>query len=224
METAGPAKPTTTGRTYWRQRPGWHTGHRFYACYLTLEDQPELRELIRRYQDTIAPLGHLDLIAPRWLHITMQGIGFADEISPADLALVTERIGERLRGLQPPTVTFHRPTIRPTAVYFKADPGKPIYELRLAVHQAIASAVGPDQFDEPPPAPGKFSPHVSIAYADNGGPVEPVIEATGRTTAQAVSATFRTASIVVFHRDRRRPEWADATPLPIGRPEPTTRR
>lgn len=215
---SGDAEKPSTGRAHWRQRPGWHTGQDFYACFLTLEDQPELRGLVRRYQDTIGHLPDLDLIAPRWLHITLQGIGFADDISPADLAAVTERIGERLRAMRPPVTTFHRPTIRPAAVFLKADPAEPLYRLRLAVHQAIASTVGPGHFDEAAPEPGRFAPHVSIAYAghDGNGPEQPVTEALRAATVRAVTATFGTASLLVFRRDRHEYGWTSATPLPIG--------
>jgi 2'-5' RNA ligase len=217
MTAADPGKPGT-GRAYWRQRPGWQTGQDFYACFLTLEDQPELRGLVRRYQDALGHRPGLDLIAPRWLHITLQGVGFADDISPADLAAITERIGERLRAVRPPTTTFHRPTIRPTAVFLKAVPPEPLYRLRLAVHQAITSVVGPGQFGEAAPDPGKFAPHVSVAYASpNGsGPVPPLTEAMKDTAARPVSATFGAASLLVFRRDRHAYGWASATPLPIG--------
>jgi 2'-5' RNA ligase len=217
MASADPGTPTT-GRAHWRRRPGWHTGQDFYACFLTLEDQPELRGLVRRYQDTIGHLPNLDLIAPRWLHITLQGIGFADDISPAELAAVSERIGERLRGMRPPTTTFHRPTIRPAAVFLKAEPPEPLHRLRLALHQAIASTVGPGHFDEAAPEPGRFAPHVSIAYASNdgAGPVQPVAEAMRDAPVRAVTATFGTASLLVFRRDLHEYGWTSATPLPIG--------
>ena len=236
----GDPGPPATGRAYWRQRPGWRTGQDFYACFLTLDDQPELRGLVRRYQDAIGHRPDLDLIPPRWLHITMQGIGFADEISPADLGAVTERISERLRAMRPPTTTFHRPTIRPTAVYLKADPPEPLIGLHLALHEAVSSAVGPGRFGEAAPGPGKFAPHVSIAYAshdgrrpargtqDGRGPmsttapepapasVPPVTEAMRDTAVRAVTATFGTASLLVFRRDHHAYGWTSATALPIG--------
>jgi 2'-5' RNA ligase len=212
------AEQPATGRAYWRRRPGWQTGQDFYACFLTLEDQPELRGLVRRYQDAIGRVPGLDPIPPHWLHITMQGIGFADDISPADLAAVTERIGERLRGMRPPAATFGPPTIRATAVYLKADPPEPLFRLRVALHQAVAAAVGPGHFGEAAPAPGKFAPHVSIAYASPGGPapVQPVAEALRSGTLRAVTATFSTASLLVFRRDRHEYGWTSATRLPIG--------
>ena len=106
----------TTVRNHWWWRPGWRTGRHFYACHLTLDDQPQLRALVRQYQDALAQLPGLDLILARWLHVTMQGIGFTDEISTADLAAVTAGLGERLRAMEAPVATFHRPTIQPEAV------------------------------------------------------------------------------------------------------------
>ena len=120
--TSAEPQPVTTVRNHWWWRPGWRTGRHFYACHLTLDDQPQLRELVGRYQDALRHLPNLDLIPPQWLHITTQGIGFADEISPADLADVTAAVQERLRGLEPPVATFHRATIRPEAVLLKAEP------------------------------------------------------------------------------------------------------
>jgi hypothetical protein len=120
--------------------------------------------------------------------------------------------------MRPPTVTFHRPTIRPTAVYLKADPPEPLYRLRLALHQAVASAVGPGHFGEAAPEPGKFAPHVSIAYArpDGPAPVPLLAEAISEAAVRAATATFSTASLLVFRRAQHEYGWTSATPLPIG--------
>jgi hypothetical protein len=33
-------------RNHWWWRPGWTAGRHYYACHLTLDDQPQLRELV----------------------------------------------------------------------------------------------------------------------------------------------------------------------------------
>jgi 2'-5' RNA ligase len=215
MASAGSADVTTV-RNHWWWRPGWRAGRHFYACHLTTEHQPQLRALVKQYQDAIEHLPNLDLIPARWLHITMQGIGFADEISTTDLAAVTERMGERLRGLEPPVTTFHQPTIWREAVVIKADPAEPLYQLRLAMYDTIATVLGPVKFSEPRPEAGQFTPHVSIAYVNNEGPRQPIAEAVTNAASQAVTATFGTASMLTFHRDHRMYEWTEATPVPIG--------
>ena len=92
----------------------------------------------------------------------------------------------------------------------------PIYQLRLAVYQAIASALGTERFREPPPDPGQYRPHVSAAYVNSDGPAQPIIDALNKTNPLAVTATFRTASVLTFHRDHQMYEWTNAWPVPIG--------
>jgi 2'-5' RNA ligase len=203
-------------RNHWWWRPGWRAGRHFYACHLTLEAQPELRDLIGDYQDALGQFANLDLIPPRWLHLTMQGIGFVDEISLADLAAVTKRITDRLRDVPAPTVTFDRPIVEQEAVLLKAHPAEPIYELRLATYQAIASALGAGRLPEAQPRPEQYRPHVSAAYVNSDGPAQPIIDALSKIREPAVTVTFRTASILTFHRDDQMYEWTNAVPIPIG--------
>lgn len=210
------AQVETQVRNHWWWRPGWRAGRHFYACHLTLNDEPQLRALVGQYQDAIAHLSSLDLVPARWLHVTMQGIGFTDEISSADLAAVTGRLGERLRNLRAPVATFQRPTIHPEAVVLEADPPEPLYQLRLVMYETIASVLGHDKFSEPRPDPGRFKPHVSAAYVNSDGPAKPITDAMMNTNPEPVTVTFRQASLLVFHRDHRMYEWTKATPLPIG--------
>lgn len=214
--TAADPQAVTTVRNHWWWRPGWQAGRHYYACHLTLKDQPQLRELVRQYQDTIAHLPNLDLIPPQWLHITMQGIGFTDQISTDDLAVITEQVTGRLRDMRPPTATFHRVTIRPEAVVLKAEPPQPLYELKQAMYDAIAPVLDPAKFPEPRPEPGRFTPHVTAAYVNNEGPAGPIAKAVSSINPQPVTVTFSAVTLLVFHRDHRMYEWTQATPLPIG--------
>ncbi len=214
----GDAKTQVTTRVsnHWWWRPGWRTGRHFYACHFTLNDQPQLRALVHQYQDAMAHLPSLDLIPARWLHVTMQGIGFTDEINTDDLADVTSRLEERLRNMEAPVATFHRPTVRPEAVLLKADPPEPLYQLRLAMYETIASVLGPAKFSESRPERDRFKPHVSAAYVNSDGPVKPIANAVMTIDPRPVTVTFSRASLLVFHRDHRMYEWTEATPLPIG--------
>lgn len=213
---------TESVRNHWWWRPGWRAGRHFYACHLTLEDQPELRGLIERYQEVLSDLGNLDIIPQRWLHLTMQGIGFTDEIDSADLAEIKKRITEQLRDLTPPKVTFHEPTIQSEAIIFEAQPAEPIYQLRLAVYQAIAAVLGTERFQEPWPEQDQYRPHVSAAYVNHDGPAKPIIDALSRADHSPVTATFRTVPILTFHRDHQMYEWTDAKQIPIGHRGPST--
>jgi len=203
-------------RNHWWWRPDWPAGRPLYACHLTLDDQPELRDLIRHYQDALAHLGYLDLIPPGSLHLTMQRVGFVDEVSPAELNSVAERIADRLRDAPAPVVTFHEPTVREEGIFLKALPAEPVYTLRLAVYQAIESVLGPRMRPLAPPARERYVPHVSVAYVNSDGPAQPVYDALSRVHQAPVTVTFRVAPILDFHRDHQMYEWTRALPIPIG--------
>jgi 2'-5' RNA ligase len=214
--------PLPAVRDHWWWRPGWRQGRHFYACHLTLDDQPELRKLVRGYQLATRELPFLDQIPAEWLHLTMQGIGFTDSISEHGIADVTASLRSELANLTPPTVVFRYPTISQEALYLKAHPEEPLYQLRLRMHHAVLSALGPSRFTQPEPSPEQFTPHVSTAYVNRESPVSPLAEALADMHSPAVSVTFHKASLLVFHRDNRMYEWAAATPIPIGTTAGTT--
>jgi 2'-5' RNA ligase len=203
-------------RNHWWWRPDWPAGRPLYACHLTLDDQPELRELIRHYQDALVHLGNLDLIPPGSLHLTMQRVGFVDEVSPAELKAVAEQIEDRLRGEPTPVVTFGGPTVLEEGIFLKALPAEPVYALRLAVYQAVETALGPRVRPLAPPPRERYVPHVSVAYVNGDGPAQPVFDALSRVHASPVTVTFRVAPILDFHREHQMYQWTRALPIPIG--------
>lgn len=204
-------------RNHWRPREAWPPGRHRYACHLLLDDQPDLRDLIRQYQDALAGLSILGRIPDRWLHMTMQRLVFVDQIDASGLDRVTEALRERLADFAAPTATFHRPTIVSEAVYLRADPPGPLYDLRLAMHEAVAAALPPETFPEPRPQPGSFQPHVSLAYVERDAPDDAPIRAALRDVEpKPVTATFPAASLLEFHRDHLMWEWTRIATLPLG--------
>lgn len=202
-------------RNHWWWRPGWREGRHFYACHLILDDQPELRALVAEYQGATESLPMLDHIPARWLHLTTQGIGFVDEISPDELEGIRQGIASELAQVEPPTVTFERPTIRPEAVVLLAHPPEPLYEVRRRIHRAAAAVLGDERAD-PLPKPEDYAPHVSSAYVNADASATPIAAALDAVEAKPVTVTFTKADLLEFHRDHRMYEWTDATHVPIG--------
>jgi hypothetical protein len=161
----------------------------------------------------------VDLIPAKWLHLTMQGIGFTDEISGPEIDHVLTSLRKRLLGSEPPTVTFHWPTIEHEAVYLLAQPAEPLRRLRLAAYDAIAAALSDRVFQESRSAVSQYHPHVSAAYINTDGPTKPIIDAIESldpAAIQPVTVTFAQASLLVFHRDHKMYEWTQAKPILIG--------
>jgi hypothetical protein len=78
-------------RRHWWWRPGWRPGRRLHAWHLTFGDQTvsrgraELRRVAGDYQARLAGLPGLGLVPAEWLHLTVQPVGFADEVGAGDL-------------------------------------------------------------------------------------------------------------------------------------------
>jgi len=183
---------------------------------MTLDDQPQLRGLVADYQQALTDVMGIDLIPPQWLHLTMQGIGFTDEINTDELAAVDQALTARLAGIEQPAVAFRYLTVHPEAVYLKAHPAAVLYPLRLKMHEAALSALGPERFTEPTPDRTRFLPHASIGYINRDGDTDPIAAALSKLTTRAVDTTFTKADLLEFHRDNRMYEWNSATPIPIG--------
>ena len=175
-----------------------------------------MQHLVRDYQTALAGLGSLDLIPARWLHLTMQGIGFTDEISEGEIEAVTDALRDHFRTITPPVVTFHWPAVWPDAITLPATPADPLRQLRQGAYQAIQAVLGQDRMHEPPETIPQYRPHVSVAYINAPGPAQPIVSALQDARPEAVTTAISSASVLTFHRDNRMYEWTAATRLPIG--------
>ncbi|RLP91598.1 2'-5' RNA ligase family protein [Micromonospora sp. BL4] len=200
---------------HWWWRPGWQVGRHFYACHFALGDHAELAELVRSYQEALRTFPGLDLIPSTWLHLTMQGIGFLDDLTDEQVTRLNHGIRERLAGLSAPVVTFHRPVVRAEAVYLLADPPAPIAAVREAVREVLGQVLGEDNAELAPPQ--SFRPHVSVAYSNAAQSAEPIAAALEQVAAEPVVVRLDHVGLLEFHRDHRMYEWTRSERVRIGR-------
>jgi hypothetical protein len=201
---------------HWWWRPGWRVGRHFYACHFVMSRYPALTKLVSQYQAALDGFPGLDAIPERWLHLTMQGIGFVDKISAATLMSIETNIRRRLIDVERPVVTFHRPVVRPEAVYLPASPTEQIAEVRAAVWRAASDVLGKDQEGLVPEYIDDYRPHVSIAYSNRIQPGENIAEALYSVDAEPVTVILDEVALLEFHRDAQMYQWARVQALPIG--------
>ncbi|MET8807939.1 2'-5' RNA ligase family protein [Streptomyces sp. NPDC004546] len=199
-------------RNHWWWRPGWNVGRRFYTWHLTFEGQHDVHRLAAEYRSALAPLeSALTLIPDQWLHLTMQGINFIDEIEEKDVEAVVAAARPRLAALPAFDVQFGPATIDPEAVLLAAQPSEPV----RAVRNAIRAAIGDVLSDVPEQADG-FTPHMSVAYSATDGPKTPVVDALAALDAEPARARITTAELIVIHRDNQMYEWEPYATVPLG--------
>src|SRR4051794_39008380 len=93
-------------RDHWWWRPGWRVGRSFYTWHITFTDQPAAAQLVADYAPMLAQLPQLEPVPLEWLHLTMQGIGFTDEVDRADVDRIVDAAHKRCAELEPFAVTI----------------------------------------------------------------------------------------------------------------------
>ena len=199
-------------RDHWWWRPGWRVGRRFYTWHLTFDRQDELHALVAAYQSELAELPGLDLIPREWLHLTMQGVGFTDEVSDQDGRAIADAARRRLAQLPPARLTFNRAVVRPEAIALPPEPVDAVRAIRSTIREAIADVWGADRVPEPTEG---FHPHVSMAYINTAGLSAPIVAALDRVTVAPVSVMVAEASLIVLGRDSRVYQWTDQDTAPF---------
>ncbi|WP_269853073.1 2'-5' RNA ligase family protein [Streptomyces sp. RPT161] len=196
---------------HWWWRPGWKPGRKFYTWHLTFQGAADVHRLAAAYRRCLADVTGLDLVPDQWLHLTMQGLGFTDEVSEKDALAIVDAATVRLAHIPAFDLTLNRPQITPEAIRWDAEPRQG----PAAVRSAVRAAIGAVWEDVPENADG-FTPHVSIAYSNDDGPAAPIAEALASVNEPTATARIEQVELIVLNRDRRMYEWEPFAHVPLG--------
>jgi 2'-5' RNA ligase len=200
---------------HWWWRPGWHPGRRMYTWHITFAGMPTVHDLAARTQARLAGLPGLDLVPARWLHLTMQGVGFTDEVSSTDVASIVEAAQRRLTGVEPARVRIGPAQVASEGVILGVAPIQGLTRVRDGLRAAIAdiwpTADVPESAD--------WAPHVSVAYSRISGP-----DAAYRAALSGIQETadviIDAVHLIVLGRDERVYDWLDHARVGLGAVSP----
>ncbi len=188
---------------HWWWRPGWRPGRRMYTWHATFADLPAVRDLAAQAQARLAGLPGLDLVPAQWLHLTMQGIGFTDEVPDADLAALVDATRRHLADAEPPRVRIGPARVASEGVLLGVAPVDGLTKVRDGLRAAIAETWPTAAV----PEPAEWMPHISVAYSRVTGPAAPYEAALSGDTATA-EAVIRSVQLIVLGRDEHVYRWA----------------
>ncbi|WP_412740253.1 2'-5' RNA ligase family protein [Krasilnikovia sp. MM14-A1259] len=208
-----PGQHSDEVRDHWWWRPGWRVGRRFYAFHITFEGQQALQALAAACRSSLAHLPTVTLIPDQWLHLTMQGIGFTDELADPDVRDLAQRAGRIAAAIPAFEVDFAELIVAGEAIVMPATPAGPVQRLRAAARDAIAEVLGERRVVEDP---DRFRPHVSIGYITADGAAAPYVAAVKRIHIDPVRVRISRLDLIEMHRDQRMYEWHTVARLPLG--------
>lgn len=201
-----------TMRNHWWWRPGWSVGRRFYTWHLTFEGQDDVHRLAAEYRSVLAPLGPaLTPIPDKWLHLTMQGIGFVGEADAEAVQAIADAARDRLATVPAFDLRIGPAVLDPEAVLMDVKPDGPVRAVRDAIREAIGVVLG----DVPETADG-FTPHVSVAYSNSEGPAAPIAQVLGGLDVTPARAHISAAELIVINRDNKMYEWESFATAMLG--------
>lgn len=205
-------------RSHWWWRRGWRLGRCAYTFHVTFDHgeradgSDELRRLVGEYQRALAGVSTLDPIPLRWLHLTMQGVGFTDEVAEEDVRAILTAARRRCSPMKPFDLEFDRAVVTSEAILLFAEPSDPVRELRDAIRDAITGVRGADGLSEA----SSFHPHVSIAYSNAIAPTARLVEIIDAMEIRPARVTVGAASLIVLNRDDRMYTWSTYGTVPLG--------
>jgi 2'-5' RNA ligase len=173
-----------------------------------------VRRLATEYQAHLDFAG-LDRIPIHGLHLTMQGVGFTDEVSATDIDAIAESVSHKLMAIEPIPVTLASPIVNEEAVLIPVSPAERLNALRAAVRAGIADIWGAGTVPEE--ADG-WLPHMSLAYSNTTSPTAPVIDAINNAAVRPAAATVTAVQLIILGRDTHEYRWETRATVELGRP------
>jgi len=160
-------------RDHWWPRPGWRPGRIALTWHLIFPECPALAEHAAAYQRALDGLPGVDPVPAEWLHLTVQAVGWADEVPAPTVAAVVDAVRTRAAKLAPFELVFDRPALYGEAAAISARPAAPVVRLRDAVRAGLHDVLGDDGVPTAPEQARGFLPHVTVAYSRIDADVAP---------------------------------------------------
>jgi 2'-5' RNA ligase len=195
---------------HWRAGPDADPGRARLMWLMLVGDCPQVAELARLGQARLAGLDGLDLVPQQWLHMTTLIAGFADEITPDQVGVMTGEARRLLARTPPVTITLGGVWYHPRAVMLGVGPPGALDPVLRAAQQATRVATGRSGELHAKP----WTPHITLAYSNAAGPAGPVMAALGRELPARQTAV--TAISVVSQAPEQLWTWDLITEVPFG--------
>jgi 2'-5' RNA ligase len=193
-------------RDHWWPRPGWRPGRIAVTWHLTFEDMAALAGHVAAYQRALADLPGLNPVPARWLHLTVQAVGYSDEVPAPVVAAVVESVRARVADLPGFALVFDRPEIFGEAIAIRITPEEPVQSLRTAIRAGIGDTLGDDAVTTAPEQAHGFVPHVTVAYSHVEADAAPYAAALAAVVTPSVSVPVTDVALIRQERQLA-PHW-----------------
>ena len=202
-------------RDHWYWRPGWRVGRSFYTWHLTFQGDPVISDLHAAYQPLVRSLPGLTRVPVQWLHLTMQGVGFADKLTQEDLDPIVDAAQRRLAQLDPIEIRIGPAIVDVESLQLPVEPVDRLRRLRAQLRAAITDVWGRDSVPSLP----ELDPHISLGYWNQDATAQPLKQRAEALGGGIAKTEISHASLINLNRDHHCYAWTTYATVRLGLPE-----
>ncbi|TXR57637.1 2'-5' RNA ligase family protein [Quadrisphaera setariae] len=156
----------------------------------------------------------LDVVPAPWLHLTVHGVAFTDEVDDDDVDRVVAAARTRLAALEAFDVQLGPAVLHGGGALLPAAPAEPFHALQRELRAAVADVLGPDRVEGDGAG---FRPHVSLAYSNRAWDATALAERVRAVEPAVARVRVSEAQLIRLGRDEHLYRWDAAHPAPLGR-------
>lgn len=201
---------------HWEDLYEWEGDRELWAFYLTFSQASDLHGYVQRQQAVLQDLGGLDRVEPAWLHLTVQGVAFADSLDEEVVDRLREA-GAAVAAAEGSLELVVEPAeILHDAIALPVRASEAVHRIRRRLRDAAADLLAGAEPYRLPGSRGVFAPHITIAYARVDAPLVADVEARLRLLDEPplrLAATH--LSLVRLNRGTSRWWWREELRLPL---------
>jgi 2'-5' RNA ligase superfamily len=194
---------------HWSWRPEWTATRRSWWWYATSEHDVTVNELAAAARGALEPEAPVDVIPPRWLHLSLAEVGFADDLPRPVPYECAHAARPALAGLRPLDLRVGPVTTMSGALVLDVR-ATGLDDVHGALLTAMAGTLGR------PPEQRPFVPHVSVAYLHHDCDPSEVLDETRTEASRTGSTRLYEVALVEVVRDRRHYRWTPRCRLSVG--------
>lgn len=201
---------------HWVDLDEWRSDRELWAFYLTFSEHSDLHRRVQRQQAVLHDLGGLDWVLPAWLHVTVQGVAFADTLDEDVVGRLREVSAAVVAEEGPLELVVDKPQIKHDAITMPVRHSEALQRIRSGVRGAAVELLAGSDLYRLPGSREVLAPHVTIAYARTDAPSVVDVASRLRMVDEPplrLAATY--LSLVRLNRGASRWWWREEVRLPM---------
>ncbi|WP_435743209.1 2'-5' RNA ligase family protein [Nocardioides sp. SYSU DS0663] len=212
-EPRGSASRLFSGADHGRWRPEWTPERPCLYWYLTFDVADVHRFRPPALVEALARRPWLDVVPPRWWHMTLCDVGFAEAVGDAAVDAVVASVGDLVRPSEPLNLELGPAVALRSAVTLAGGPFGRVRDLQRSVRHATEEVTQPDRS---PAHPLEFWPHVSLGYANTDVPGHEVLDLLAELGGAGGTVPVAALTLARVVRRGGHYEWTVVSEVPLG--------